>query len=132
MGLGHYTAYVWGILPTSDIFDVIDSDEIDDLIYRLDIKSQYESKVRWLGIFIADNDGRLYREKSPDGEWQSISLTITYTAFYASDTEAYLKEVAPSQFEDAKRKWSEFAAEFERITHINLPQADLLVVHDYD
>jgi hypothetical protein len=132
VGQGFYTAYVWGILPSEDIAELLDSDEIDDLRVSLNLKSQYESKVRWLGIFVADNDGNLYEERNSSGSWSSISHIINYTAFRASDIEIYLREAALVPFLDAEQKWAEFAAEFERITNTKLPNPTLLVVHDYD
>ncbi|BCL39746.1 hypothetical protein [Nostoc sp. MS1] len=132
MGQGFYIAYVWGILPNEDISHVLDSDEVEDLIYQLDIKRQYESKVRWIGVFVADNDGNLYEKRLPNGRWESISYIINYTAFPAANIEAYLREVASVAFANAEHKWSEFSTEFTRLTHTVLPNPQLLVVHDYD
>ncbi len=140
MARGYYSGYFWGILQTEEIAALLRSDEqLKGLMARLNIEKEYQSKVPWLGVLVADDKEITYERsllphRMPDRREQLTltSYSINYSVFAAEDTESHLRNLASFQFLDAEQKWTEFATEFERITQIPLPKAYLFVVHEHE
>lgn len=128
MGQGHYTALIWGV--TGDDCRKVEvevdgywetAEWADDSMFRMGIKSTYESRVPWLGAFVGCSDSLVSERRS------KTAAELEYTAMTLASVATTYKD----EINAARQQWEAFRR-LAVNNGVDLPEGQLLLVFDYD
>lgn len=130
MGQGYFTMYAYGVSfkPSKKIYEIVYDDNMDFYPFMDGIKTSLDEDLDRFYVCIPLADcGQGYLNDEPVVSMTSYGLSETKDILL----QALKKENQESIFVNAKAKWQTLQEEFKNRGY-ELPDGEIIIVHDYD